>query len=85
MSRIQIPSFDDFIDSVGPERIEQWTEEANEAIAALNPIYPPLNQKTMNDFVTALSCMNQSMTMAMMRDYHEWLIGELSRKSLHLL
>lgn len=84
MSNIEIPSFDDFLSEMGEERRAEWMEEGNRAIEAL-PVHLPLTDKTAIEFVTAVTALNQRMTIAMLRDYHEWLIAQLSQRSVHLL
>lgn len=85
VKQINIPSFDDFWDQLPAGRIEEWANEANASARDMMPIHPPIDQRSMSEFVTVLSAMNLSMTRSMMSDYHEWLIEELSKKSLRLL
>lgn len=85
MSNLQVPGFDDFLLWAGPERMEQWAEDGNAALKTFNPLPPLLNQDGPSAFATALCAANQRMTIAMLRDYHEWLIAQLGQRSLHLL
>lgn len=84
MSRIEIPGFDEFLDDMGEDRCVQWAAEANRAVERL-PVHLPLTGETANEFVMAVTALNQRMTIAMLRDYHEWLIAQLSQRSVHLL
>ena len=84
MSMLNIPSFDDFLVEMGQERMLKWADEANASAATLN-ITIPLDQQSMTQFVTAITALNVKYMTAMLRDYHEWLIGQLGQRSLHLL
>ena len=85
MSKMILPSFDDFLLDMGEDRIAQWANDANDAIAELMPVKVPITAEAANEFANSLTVLNQQITLAMLRDYHEWLIEQLSKKSLHLL
>lgn len=79
---MNIPSFDDFLAQVSNERMIEWAESANRQI----PFIPNINtQEGAQRFFQHSVQSSMHITIAMMRDYHEWLIAELSKKSLHLL
>lgn len=84
MSKIQMPSFDDFLAEMGRDRMLQWADEANAAPIELDtPL--PFDQQTMTKLVTGISALNVKYMIAMLRDYHEWMTEQLAQRSLHLL
>lgn len=84
MSKIVIPSFDDFLLEMGKDRMLEWADEANASAVYLD--MPDLfDQATMTKFVTGITALNVKYMTAMLRDYHEWLTEQLGRRSLHLL
>lgn len=85
MSNIQIPSFDDFLDEMGEDRIAAWADEGNDAMQSFMPVRAPVTPEGASEFATALSAMNQRFAVAMLRDYHLWLVEQLSKVSLRLL
>lgn len=85
MSKLQIPDFNQFLIDMGNERYEYWADAANKAVESFFPLQAPVFQSGADQFATALTALNQRLTIEMLRDYHEWLIEQLSKKSLHLL
>lgn len=78
------PSFDAFMSQYSPYGMKRWTDGVNE-IARSFPVQFPLTENSLQSLTLALAAMNAKVTLNILRDYHEWLRGELERKSLRLL
>ena len=76
------PSFDDFLSEMGEDRIFHWSDGISEANLKL---VPPITPENMQSFSSSVIAGSQLVAIAMMRDYHEWLIEQLKRKSLRLV
>ena len=79
---MNFPDFDDFLSQMGEARFEEWANSANKQIALIPNL---ASQEGANQFFNHTIQSSMLISVAMMRDYHEWLISELSKKSLRLL
>lgn len=84
MPKSEFPSFDDFLAGFKPEDYARWADRANEALS-LTPVHFPINQENCNTFISAICSMSTQVTIAMLRDYHDWLCTELEKRSLRLI
>lgn len=84
MSSSDFPSFDEFLARYSEEDFSRMADGA-QTIANQRPVQLPLNEHNIGDFATTLCAMNVPFTLALLRDYHEWLCSELDRRSLRLL
>lgn len=76
MSKLNMPTFDDFMAEMSPDREQAWADAAAQTLAA--------NLETYNQ-TTAIIAASRRLTLEMMRDYHQWLVGNLQQVSLYLV
>ena len=67
---------------MGEYRIAGWTKDVNDAHFKIELPLTPFN---VQGFYTTMLCSSVMVAKAMLRDYHEWLIGQLEQNSLRLL
>ena len=84
MSKNDFPSFDDFISPYSPYDISAWAAKGNE-VALQKPVQLPLDENNIQDFATTICAMNLNITLAVLRDYHEWLRAQLDSKTVRLI
>ena len=72
---MRIPSFDDFVAATGVEGAASWADAVNRSAFSF-PL--PTDPETAIQFANTLLTASSTMAMMMLRDYHDWLSGELS-------
>ena len=85
MNRLQLPDFHAFLEEIGADRVTMWAEEGNRVFPSFNPMTGIVTPEGLSYFATALTAVNQQVTIAMLRDYHEWLLEKLEQVSLRLV
>ena len=78
----KIPSFDDFLADVGEEKMIKWYMTVD-GIKLCDSF--PKTAEDIQQMASVLLSASHDITLAMMRDYHEWLVQQLSAKSVHLV
>lgn len=78
----RIPSFDDFLATIGEERSSEWFMSVHGMKLCDSP---PVTPGDYQQFASTVLAASYEITAAMMRDYHEWLVQQLSSKSIHLV
>lgn len=79
---MSIPSFDDFWQEMGKEKIEEW---ANAATKSNLTVSLPLTEANANDFIQSVGAVSFIMSREMLKDYHQWLCEQLEKNSLRLV
>lgn len=85
MGNLRMPSFDEFLECMGEDKIAEWFESANDIPETMKIVDPLVDSMSVNRYTNALCAMSYKITVAMMKDYHAWLTEQLSQRSLHLL
>lgn len=86
MDKSEFPSFDDFLSDVGDDRRNAWFDEAlHDVRREVGFAFNLASQDDAKRFMTAMTALNQRITILMLRDYHDWLCKQLSQRSLRLL
>ncbi len=80
---LKIPSFDDFLAEMGSEKSIEWCMSVDGL--RLCSHYPPRTTEEVQEMAAALLSASHDMTVAMLRDYHAWLVKQFSSKSVHLV
>lgn len=79
---LKIPSFDDFLADVSDEKKTGWFMSVD-GLRLCDSL--PQSASDFRQFAAALLSASHDISLAMMRDYHEWLVQQLSAKSVHLM
>lgn len=79
---LNIPSFDDFLADMG-EKKNEWYMSIDGLKLCDN--YPPQTVQELQEMAARLISASHDLTIAMLRDYHEWLVKQLASKSVHLI
>lgn len=74
---MDFPSFDDFLLSVGEDKVIHWVDNANKAGLKFTL---PLSQENSGEFATSIISASMLTVQSMMRDYHDWLIKSIEPK-----
>lgn len=80
--RIDIPDFDSFLEDMGSEGYERWGE-AVDGMPLLTS--DGTLEERIEEFSLNIIRVSHQFSVAMLRDYHEWLIDKLSQRSVHIL
>lgn len=78
----KIPSFDDFLADIGSEKMSSWFMSVD-GVRLCDSF--PETAADLQQMASVLLSASHDITLAMMRDYHEWLVRQLSAKSVHLV
>lgn len=76
---MNLPSYEDFIDSLTKDEIKTWVDDTNEEEFKLHLL--PLNEKAVNENLTSITAINLTVSMNMLRAYHKWLSQQLSNQA----
>ena len=76
---MEFPSFRDFLNDMGKERLEYWMNAIQEEEIIVP--YPDTEEKV-REFVEGVLTIAHFATLALMDDYHTWLIKQLQRTFL---
>lgn len=79
---LTIPSFDDFLADMGEKKTEWYMAVDGKKLC---DNYPPRTAQEVQKMAAALISASHDVTVAMLRDYHEWLVKQLASKSVHLV
>lgn len=80
---LKIPSFDDFLAEMGNEKSTEWCMSVDGL--KICDRFPPQTVGDVQQMAAALLSASHDMTIAMLRDYHAWLVKQFSSKSVHLV
>ena len=80
---LKIPSFDDFLAEMGSEKSIEWCMSVDGL--GICDRFPPQTVGDVQQMAAALLSASHDMTVAMLRDYHAWLVKQFSSKSVHLV
>ena len=81
MSFNDLPSFDEFLSSLGPDYMDRWLDPA--ALPRITAL--PASPDGLSRFASDFLGVEIGVTMAILRDYHQWLSQQLSSRSLRLV
>lgn len=79
---LTIPSFDSFLADMDNKK-DEWYMVVDGLKLCDN--YPPRTVSEVQEMAARLISASHDVTVAMLRDYHEWLVRQLSEKSVHLV
>ncbi len=76
---MEIPSFQDFWNSLSEDQIAKWVSSSNEAQLKMKLL--PLSEDSLNANLTSIATVNLLISRNMLAAYHEWLSRQLSDQS----
>ena len=80
---LKIPSFDGFLAEMGEGKMTEWCMSVD-GIKLCDRV-PFQSASDVQQMAAAILSASHDMTIAMLRDYHDWLVEQFSSRSVHLI